>query len=184
MNPVLTIDPEFEAKCPPLTEDELSQLEENILEEGLVLMPLIVWNDTIVDGHNRYRIAQAHPGIGFRTHEKQFSNRYEALSWICKNQLGRRNLTPQQKKYLIGQRYDAEKKTHGGDRKSNLPESSGQNDHLITGIGPKQMHFQKGYTIKRMWTFCPHLLQTVKDSLREAVALDILSSAIKTELSP
>ena len=28
MNPVLTIDPEFEAKCPPLTEDELSQLEE------------------------------------------------------------------------------------------------------------------------------------------------------------
>lgn len=131
MNPVLTIDPEFEAKCPPLTEDELSQLEENILEEGLVLMPLIVWNDTIVDGHNRYRIAQAHPGIGFRTHEKQFSNRYEALSWICKNQLGRRNLTPQQKKYLIGQRYDAEKKTHGGDRKSNLPESSGQNDHLI-----------------------------------------------------
>lgn len=113
MNPVLTIDPEFEAKCPPLTEDELSQLEENILEEGLVLMPLIVWNDTIVDGHNRYRIAQAHPGIGFRTHEKQFNNRYEALSWICKNQLGRRNLTPMQKKYLVGERYDAEKKTHG-----------------------------------------------------------------------
>lgn len=110
MNPVLTIDPEFEAKCPPLTDDELSQLEENILEEGLVLMPLIVWNDTIVDGHNRYRIAQAHPGIGFRTHEKNFNNKYEALSWICKNQLGRRNLTPQQKKYLIGQRYDAEKK--------------------------------------------------------------------------
>ena len=131
MNPVLTIDPEFEAKCPPLTEDELSQLEENILEEGLVLMPLIVWNDTIVDGHNRYRIAQAHPGIEFRVHEKNFNNKYEALSWICKNQLGRRNLTPQQKKYLIGQRYDAEKKTHGGDRKSNLPESSGQNDHLI-----------------------------------------------------
>ena len=109
MNPVLTIDPEFEAKCPPLTEDELSQLEDNILEEGLVLMPLIVWNDTIVDGHNRYRIAQAHPGIGFRTHEKQFNNRYEALSWICKNQLGRRNLNPMQRKYLIGERYDAEK---------------------------------------------------------------------------
>ena len=33
------------------------------------------------------------------------------ISWICKNQLGRRNLTPQQKKYLIGQRYDAEKNT-------------------------------------------------------------------------
>ena len=134
MNPVLTIDPEFEAKCPPLTEDELSQLEENILEEGLVLMPLIVWNDTIVDGHNRYRIAQAHPGIGFRTHEKQFNNRYEALSWICKNQLGRRNLTPQQKKYLIGQRYKAEKQIHGGDRKSEQAKSSSQNGNLISPL--------------------------------------------------
>ena len=131
MNPVLTIDPEFEAKCPPLTEDELAQLEENILEEGLVLMPLIVWNNTIVDGHNRYQIAQKHPGIEFRIHEKQFNNRYEAISWICKNQLGRRNLTSQQKKYLIGQRYDAEKKAHGGDRKSEKAKSSGQNDHLI-----------------------------------------------------
>lgn len=109
MNRILVIDPEFEAKCPPLTEDELSQLEENILEEGLVLMPLIVWNNTIVDGHNRYRIALEHPNIEFRIHEKPFNNKYEALSWICKNQLGRRNLTPQQKKYLIGQRYAAEK---------------------------------------------------------------------------
>lgn len=132
MNPVLTIDPEFEAKCPPLTEDELAQLEENILEECLVLMPLIVWDGTIVDGHNRYRIAQEHPGIEFRIHEKQFNNKYEALSWICKNQLGRRNLTPQQKKYLIGQRYDAEKKANGGDRKSENVKSVGQNDPLIS----------------------------------------------------
>lgn len=131
MNPVLTIDPEFEAKCPPLTEDELSQLEDNILEEGLVLMPLIVWNNTIVDGHNRYRIARAHPGIGFRTHEKQFSNRYEALSWICKNQLGRRNLTPMQKKYLVGERYDAEKNitSFNGNQHTLSRESGlGQND--------------------------------------------------------
>ena len=132
MNPVLTIDPEFEAKCPPLTEDELSQLEENILEEGLVLMPLIVWNNTIVDGHNRYRIAREHPGIEFRVHEKQFNNKYEAISWICKNQLGRRNLTPMQKKYLIGARYDAEKKAHGGDRKSEQAKSTVQNEPLIS----------------------------------------------------
>ena len=134
MNPVLTIDPEFEAKCPPLTEDELSQLEENILEEGLVLMPLIVWNNTIVDGHNRYRIALEHPGIEFRVHEKHFNSKYEALSWICKNQLGRRNLTPQQKKYLIGQRYKAEKQIHGGDRKSEQAKSSSQNGNLISPL--------------------------------------------------
>ena len=76
MNPVLTIDPEFEAKCPPLTGDELSQLEENILEEGLVLMPLIVWTDTLVAGNNRYRIAQATTGLEFRVHDTTSNNQY------------------------------------------------------------------------------------------------------------
>lgn len=150
MNSTLTIDPEFEAKCPPLTEDELAQLEENILEEGLVLMPLIVWNNTIVYGHNRYKIAQKHPSIEFRIHEKQFNNRYEAISWICKNQLGRRNLTPMQKKYLIGARYDAEKMAHGGDRKSEQAKSSGQNGHLIEGQKKRKQiaeetHTSEGY---------------------------------------
>ena len=129
-NPVLQIDPEFERKIPPLTEDEYQQLAENIISEGVVLMPLIVWNGTIVDGHNRYKIVQEHPEIIFTVHEKGFDNRYEALVWICNNQLGRRNLTPVQKKMLVGDRYEAEKMAHGGDRKSEEAKSSGQNDHL------------------------------------------------------
>ena len=108
-NVKLNIDPEYEAMCPPLTDEEYQQLEENILSEGLVLMPLIVWDGTIIDGHNRYKIAQAHSGIEYQTRERQFENRFAAISWICNNQLGRRNLTPQDKKYLIGKRYDAEK---------------------------------------------------------------------------
>lgn len=126
MNRMLAIDPEFESKCPPLTEEEFQQLEENILAEGLILMPLIIWNNTIVDGHNRYKIAQSHPGVEFRNHEKQFDNRYEAISWICKNQLGRRNLTPQQRRFLIGEQYAAEKMAYGasdgfrGNQHSNL----------------------------------------------------------------
>ena len=131
MNAILKIDPEFEAMCPPLTEDEYQQLEENIMDEGLVITPLIVWDDTIIDGHNRYKICQQHPDIEYQLHEKQFGNRYEVISWICKNQLGRRNLTPQQKKYLIGQRYEAEKLAHGGDRKSSDAKSSDQFGHLI-----------------------------------------------------
>ena len=105
----LTIDPEFASKIPPLREEELKQLEENILADGVVINPLIVWKGVIVDGHNRYHILQKHPEIQFTTYEKEFSDRYAAIAWICKNQLGRRNLTPQQFKYLIGQQYDAEK---------------------------------------------------------------------------
>ena len=126
----LIIDPEFRDKIPPLTEDEFSLLEENILSDGAVFSPLIVWDGTILDGHNRYEIIQKHPELTYAVHKLSFANRYEALSWICKNQLGRRNLTPQQKKYLIGQRYEAEKMAHGGDRKSTTAKSTVQNEQL------------------------------------------------------
>ena len=105
----LIIDPEFRDKIPPPTEDEFTLLEENILSDGAVFSPLIVWDGTILDGHNRYEIIQKHPELTYAVHKVSFANRYEAISWICKHQLGRRNLTPQQKKYLIGQRYEAEK---------------------------------------------------------------------------
>ena len=88
----LKIDPEFQSQIPPLTDDEFKQLEENILKEGKLLSPLIVWNNTLVDGHNRYEIVQEHPEISFSTMPLPFESREEVLAWICKNQLGRRNL--------------------------------------------------------------------------------------------
>lgn len=145
VNPVLKIDPEFESRIPPLTEEEFKQLEENILAEGTILMPLIVWGDTIVDGHNRYKIAQAHPQIIYTAYEKDFDSRYEALSWICKNQLGRRNLTPIQKRVLVGEQYEAEKMIDGfrGNQHTSSAESGG---------GKKCPHHQKDrhHTRKRV----------------------------------
>ena len=110
----LKIDPEFQNQIPPLTDDEYKQLEENILKEGKLLSPLIVWNNTLVDGHNRYAILQKHPEICFSTMPLRFESREEVLAWICKNQLGRRNLTPEQKKFLIGKQYSVEHRKPGG----------------------------------------------------------------------
>ena len=110
----LKIDPEFQSQIPPLTNDEFKQLEENILKEGKLLSPLIVWNNTLVDGHNRYAILQKHPEIYFSTMPLRFENREEAIAWICWNQLGRRNLTPEQKKFLIGKQYSVEHRKPGG----------------------------------------------------------------------
>ena len=110
----LKIDPEFQGKIPPLTFEELNQLEANILRDGRIINPIIVWEGVIVDGHNRFIIAKKHPEIPFTVHEKEFANRYEAIIWICKNQLGRRNLTPEQKKFLIGKQYSVEHRKPGG----------------------------------------------------------------------
>ena len=109
----LKIDPEFESKIPPLTDDEYQLLEENIIADGVILNPLIIWNGVIVDGHNRFHIAKKHPHIQYTTHEKKFTDRHAAIAWICRNQLGRRNLTSEQKKYLIGKQYEAEKLCQG-----------------------------------------------------------------------
>ena len=106
----LSVDPEFQSKIPPLTAEERSQLEANILEEGRLLNPLIIWKGIIVDGHNRFEILKEHPEIEYTILEKEFAGREEAIVWICKNQLGRRNLTPEQRRYLVGKQYEAEKK--------------------------------------------------------------------------
>ena len=47
----LKIDPEFQGKIPPLNFEEEQQLEQNILHEGRLLNPIIIWNGFILDGH-------------------------------------------------------------------------------------------------------------------------------------
>ena len=113
MTQTLRIDPEFKAQIPPLTHEERKQLEENILAEGELLAPILVWNGTIVDGHNCYEILQSHPEIPCSVRDLELETRDEVLVWICKHQLGRRNLTPEQKKFLMGKQYDAEKQADG-----------------------------------------------------------------------
>ena len=127
----LKVDPEFQGKIPPLTFEELEQLEKNIVNDGKVINPIIVWNRLIVDGHNRYAILQKHPDIPYTVHEKEFADRFEVIIWICKNQLGRRNLSPEQKNYLLGKQYEAEKVAHGGNRKSSDAKSSSLKANLI-----------------------------------------------------
>lgn len=114
----LIIDPEFQGKIPPLMEDEYKQLEENILSAGEVYTPIVTWNGIIVDGHNRWKVIQAHPeaNIQYRTKAIPFKDKWDAFDWMYRNQLGRRNLTDEQRTYLIGKMYEARKHRLGGAR--------------------------------------------------------------------
>ena len=86
------IDSEFQSLIPPLTDDEYERLERSILSEG-VRHPIVTWNNTIIDGHNRYNICEEH-GIKCPQVERQFESRDAAKLWIIDNQLRRRNLPP------------------------------------------------------------------------------------------
>ena len=96
----LVLDPEFSRFVPPLTPKELELLKESILREGC-RDAIVTWNGVILDGHNRYAICTEH-NIPFQTKELLFDTRDEAIAWICCNQMGRRNLTDENKRYLIG----------------------------------------------------------------------------------
>lgn len=84
------IDKEFQSLIPPLTDDEYRRLEKSILSEG-VREPIITWNDTIIDGHNRWNICQKH-GIECPHTNRSFDSRDAAKIWIIENQLARRNM--------------------------------------------------------------------------------------------
>lgn len=138
----LKIDAGFKSLIPPLSDEERSQLETNLVADGC-REPLVVWQGTVIDGHNRYEICTRRK-IAFQVVEKQFENRQQVEDWIDANQLGRRNLRPEQMSLLRGRRYNRTKKTHGGSM-----EPSCQNDNLKTTERLAQQHGVSPRTIAR-----------------------------------
>lgn len=93
----IIVDKEFKSLIPPLSPDEYSQLEENIVRDG-IRDPLVVWHvpngdDILVDGHNRFEISIKHAGIPFQIKRMTFDLRKDVIRWIILNQFGRRNLS-------------------------------------------------------------------------------------------
>lgn len=93
----IIVDEEFKSLIPPLSPDEYSQLEENIVRDG-IRDPLVVWHvpngdDILIDGHNRFEISIKHAGIPFQIKRMDFLDRDAAKQWIILNQFGRRNLS-------------------------------------------------------------------------------------------
>ena len=84
--------PEMAELLPPLTDEQLSLLEADILKNGCYA-PIIVNEDlVIVDGHNRYQICEKH-GLPYRLAVFSFEDLLEAKQWALDTQKSRRNLT-------------------------------------------------------------------------------------------
>ncbi len=144
----LKVNDKFQELIPPLSMEEYKQLEDNIIEEGC-RDALVVWNGYIVDGHNRYEICQMHD-IPFKTVERSFDSEEDVLDWIDKNQLGRRNLTPDQMRLLRGRRYNRLKKgvgEHSGNQYTRM--ENDQNEPISTAEKLAKDHGVSSPTIRR-----------------------------------
>ena len=95
----IVVNEELKAYIDPLTPDELDALERSIVAEGC-RDALVLWNDLLIDGHNRYAICQKH-GLPFNTIQAtQFKNMDDVHLWMIDQHLGRRSVSDFQRGVL------------------------------------------------------------------------------------
>ncbi len=116
--------PEMAQLLPPLTGEQLSALEANLLANGCY-SPVIVNEDMVViDGHHRHELCEKH-GIPYKMAVFSFTDMLEAKQWALDTQKGRRNLDKWELgKIALKLREDVEARARenmavgGGDQKS------------------------------------------------------------------
>ncbi len=182
----IVVDPEFERLIPPLSEQELRQLECSLLDDG-ALSPLVVWapHNILLDGHHRMRLCRRH-GIPFTTAGLEFESRDAARLWIIGHQLGRRNLPPEEVAYFRGGQYQKAEKLQGARSDLTPAESPG-----IEGREPSQDDGQATSgqgdtksardTSKRLGEEFGVSPSTIKRDAKFAEALDVLAEILGIE---
>ena len=148
----------MEELLPPLSAEQFSSLERDILENGCYA-PVIVNEDmTVIDGHNRLRICEKH-GLPYKMLVFSFADLLEAKQWALDTQKGRRNLD----KWELGQialrlkpeieaRARANQSAAGGDKSDNPYDKKILTDYYTGRIKamqlmtprPRQLHEHRG----------------------------------------
>lgn len=177
----IRIDEEFRSYIPSLTAEERAQLETNIVSEGC-LDPLIVWDGVLIDGHNRFEIC-TRLGVHYDVVQRFFTNREAALDWMDAHQLGRRNLSPDARKLLLGRRYNRMKKAPN-DGGVGVPKATvDQNDlRFTTAAKLAQEHGVSEATVKRAGKFAEDV--DADEGLRAAVAAGVPVAQVRSKPIP
>jgi len=182
----LKIHPDLQKHIWPLRREEFNQLEENILAEG-IRDKIIAWRGYIVDGHNRYLIAQKH-NIPYEVEEYEFEDIEAVKDWMDANQLGRRNLTEDQWQISIGRRYNREKKDVGRPENNVAKITTLRTESKLAneyGVAPRTIrnYAQKAKDFEELSKTKPELAQSIwsgEKSLKE-VRKDEKKEEIKAE---
>lgn len=101
----ITINEELRSFIDPLTANEYDALERSLLAEGC-RDALVLWGDTLIDGHNRYAICSKHH-IEFRTVQNtKFTSLDDVMLWMIDNHLARRSVSDYQRGVLALRKKD------------------------------------------------------------------------------
>lgn len=176
MADTLHVDEEFQGLCPPLLPEELELLRSSLQSDGC-RESIKVWEQggkrLIVDGHNRYAICRE-GSIAFNVEAMEFDDRAAAVDWIINQQLGRRNLTPEQKTYLIGKRYTSERLARGRPPSEESPEESAEE--------PGESEAVNGSTADRLAEEYGTSPRTITRAAAYSEALDLVGERIGADV--
>ena len=171
----IKIDEEFSALIPPLSEEERHLLEQSIIDEGGARDSLVVWAGTLLDGHNRFEIC-TRLDLPYNVHEVDLDSREEAADWIDANQLGRRNLTPDSFRLLLGRRYNRIKKNPG--RPDKLPQNEGVKGETAERLAEE--HGVSRATVERAGKFAEEV--AASPELQQAIIDQVPVTKVKREM--
>ena len=101
-----TIHPEFKHLIQPVKEQDLKQTE-GLLPDSRSVITIDAWNGYLLCDQNLYTIFKSDPS-GFKIIDHDFATVNEAGSFICTEQLHRKDLTNSFRKYLIGKKFGFE----------------------------------------------------------------------------
>lgn len=172
------IDKDFRRIIPPLSSEEYGLLENKILAEGFSSKyPLIVWHPSegspiLLDGHHRFKICAEHK-IEYECVEQELADREEAIDWILKNQLGRRNVSEKTASKLRGELYNRIKRRKGGQpTNQNAEKRSGNSCRFVSDGTREEIANELGVSSR-----------TIHNDGEFAEALNIIEDAIGVELA-
>lgn len=189
---------ELRSLIPPLSTEEYSQLETNILTHGCQT-PLQLWQTTkqslglsfnnfdeiayvLIDGHNRLKVCTQH-NLPFEIYQLSFDSIKDAKDYMINLQLGRRNLTPTQTAYFRGLRYNNEKadKVDNLSKGQNVP--SGKDNEKNTKKSPKGQNVPSGIsTAERLAQEYKVNAKTIKRDAEFAKGLEKLSIDLRNQV--
>jgi hypothetical protein len=123
----IVVNEELKAYIDPLTADEYESLERSLLAEGC-RDALVLWGDTLVDGHNRYGICRKHD-IPFQTvQNERFRSIDDVHLWMIEQHLGRRSVSDFQrgvlalrKREIMTERRARVAESESGESESDIP---------------------------------------------------------------
>ncbi len=163
----LTINPEYEALVPNISDDEYNALYKSIHESGLWIPIIVNPEGVILDGHNRYKICNK-LGITIKHVERVFENKLLEKKFVLETNLKRRHLNDFQKSELgmqlqtINEEIAKEKMVKGGKTKAPSNEEPFHSDKKTAEeIGVSRGTFERA---KKVIKKAP---EEVKQKLRE-----------------